>query len=142
MPGPTNYGIIYNWDGAPHGYSAVPQSMDDFLDKVYAPLIDTQVGALFWCVGEHAVRWSSQKLELLGDIHQRHYESAATYTHTENIRRMLERGEDPQQALIDRGHQLGLHVYASLRMNDNHFNGAQLGDLSTLHHTELTQLRK
>ena len=142
MPGPTNYGIIYNWDGAPHGYSAVPQSMDDFLDKVYAPLIDTQVGALFWCVGEHAVRWSSQKLELHGDIHQRHYESAATYTHTENIRRMLERGEDPQQALIDRGHQLGLHVYASLRMNDNHFNGAQLGDLSTLHHTELTQLRK
>ena len=49
MPGPKNYGIIYNWDGAPHGYSAVPQSMDDFLDKVYAPLIDTQVGCPTTC---------------------------------------------------------------------------------------------
>ena len=27
-------------------------------------------------------------------------------------------------------------------MNDNHFNGAQLSDLQTLHHVELTQLRK
>ena len=68
--------------------------------------------------------------------------SAASYTHTENIRRMLDRGEDPQQAVIDRGHELNLHVYASLRMNDNHFNGAQLSDLQTLHHVELTKLRK
>ena len=54
----------------------------------------------------------------------------------------IERGENPHQALIDRGHELGLHVYGSLRMNDNHFNGAQLADLSTLHHTELTHLRR
>ena len=142
MSNPADYGIIYNWDGAPHGYSPVPQSMDDFLDKTYAPLEDTQVGALFWCVGEHATRWPSDALELLGDTHQRRYENAASYTHTENIRLMLERGEDPQQAVIDRGHELNLHVYASLRMNDNHFNGAQLSDLQTLHHVELTQLRK
>ena len=142
MSTPPDYGIIYNWDGAPHGYSPVPQSMDAFLDKTYAPLEDTQVGALFWCVGEHATRWPSDALELLGDLHQRRYENAASYTHTENIRRMLDRGEDPQQAVIDRGHQLGLHVYASLRMNDNHFNGAQPSDLQTLHHVELTKLRK
>ena len=142
MSTPPDYGIIYNWDGAPHGYSPVPQSMDAFLDKTYAPLEDTQVGALFWCVGEHATRWPSDALELVGDLHQRRYENAASYTHTENIRRMLDRGEDPQQAVIDRGHQLGLHVYASLRMNDNHFNGAQPSDLQTLHHVELTKLRK
>ena len=47
MSRPPKYGIIYNWDGAPHGYSAVPQSMEDFLEKAYAPLEDTQVGALF-----------------------------------------------------------------------------------------------
>jgi hypothetical protein len=28
-----------------------------------------------------------------------------------------------------------------VRMNDNHFNGAQIEDLPTLHHTELTQMR-
>ena len=108
--------------------------MDDFLEKTFAPLADTQVGALFWCVGEHAARWPSQVLEQLGDVHGRHYESAYAYLHTENIRQMLERGEDPQQALLERGHQLGLSVYASVRMNDNHFNGAQVADLGKLHH--------
>ena len=51
MPKPPDYGIIYNWDGNPHGYSEYPQSMDEFLDKVYAPMEETQVGAHFWCVG-------------------------------------------------------------------------------------------
>ena len=142
MSSPTAYNVIYNWDGAPHGYSPIDQSMQTFLDKTYAPLEGTQVGALFWCIGEHAVRWPSEKMELLADVNNRRYENAATFTHSENIRRMLDRGEDPQQAVIDRGHQLGLHVYASQRMNDNHFDGAQLADLQTLHHTELTQLRK
>ena len=141
MPRPPDYGIIYNWDGAPHGYSEVPQSLESFLDKTYAPLVDTQVGALFWCIGEHATRWPTEDLEMLGDVHGRRYESAGAYTHTENIRQMLDRGEDPQQALIERGGDLGMAVYASVRMNDNHFSGAQIEDLASLHHTELTQLR-
>tara|TARA_Y100000588_G_scaffold287299_1_gene305407 strand:+ start:3355 stop:4884 length:1530 start_codon:yes stop_codon:yes gene_type:complete len=141
MPRPPAYGIIYNWDGAPHGYSEVPQSLDAFLEKTYAPLTGTQVGALFWCIGEHATRWPTEELEVLGDVHGRRYENAHSYTHTENIRRMLDRGEDPQQAVIDRGRELEIEVFASVRMNDNHFNGAQLTDLLNLHHTELTQLR-
>ena len=141
MPTPPKYRVIYNWDGAPHGYSESPQSVSAFLEKAYAPLEDTQVGAHFWCIGEHAARWQSNVLEQLGDIHSRRYESAQSYTHTENIRQMVERGEDPQQAIIDHGHQLGMHVYASVRMNDNHFSGAQIADLETLHHTELTQMR-
>ena len=80
-------------------------------------------------------------MEILGDVHERRYENAQNYIFTENIRRMLERGEDPQKALIEKGHQLGFHVYASIRMNDNHFNGAQVSDLGKLHHTELTRLR-
>lgn len=142
MVTPRDYGIIYNWDGAPHGYSATPQSVDEFLELTYAPLVDTQVGALFWCVGEHAARWPSQRLEQLGDLHDRRYENAAVYHHTENIRRMVERGEDPHTALIERGRELGLAVYASLRVNDNHFDGAQVQDLAGLHHTELTELRR
>ncbi len=141
-PTPPPYRIIYNWDGAPHGYDEVPQSMESFLERVYAPLEQTQVGALFWCIGEHAARWPSDVLEQLGDIHGRRYEGAWPLAHTENIRLMLERGEDPQAALIERGHGLGLQVYASVRMNDNHFNGAQIADLPTLHHTELTELRR
>jgi hypothetical protein len=142
MAAPFDYRIIYNWDGAPHGYSEVPQSLEAFLEKVYAPLEDTQVGALFWCVGEHAARWSSETMEQVGDVHGRVYENAQTYVHTENIRQMLERGEDPHSALIERGHELGMEVYASVRMNDNHFNGAQIEDLEGLHHTELTRMRQ
>ena len=142
MNRPPDYRLIYNWDGAPHGYSPVPQSLEEFLEAVYAPLIDTQVDALFWCVGEHAARWPSGSLEVVGDLFGRRYESASTWIHTENIRRMLERGEDPQAAVIERGRELGIAVYASLRMNDNHFNGAGLSDLAALHHGELTQLRR
>lgn len=141
MPKPPPYGVIYNWDGAPHGYSEVPQSVDAFIDKTYAPLIDTQVGSLFWCIGEHAAKWPSDVLEMVGDLHGRRYESVGTYTHTENIRLMFERGEDPYEAMINRGRELGIEVYASVRMNDNHFAGAQPGDLATLHHSELTQMR-
>ena len=59
MPKPPEYRIIYNWDGAPHGYTPVPQTLDDFVARTYAPLQDTQVDALFWCIGEPAVLWSS-----------------------------------------------------------------------------------
>ena len=34
----NKYQLIYNWDGNPHAYSAYPQSMDEFLDKVFAPI--------------------------------------------------------------------------------------------------------
>ena len=101
MNRPPDYRLIYNWDGAPHGYSPVPQSLDEFLDGVYAPLVDTHAGALFWCVGEHAARWPSDSLEVVGDLFGRRYESTAAYIHTENIRRMLERGEDT----AGRGHR-------------------------------------
>ena len=85
MPKPPDYGIIYNWDGNPHGYSEYPQSMDEFLDKVYAPMEETQVGAHFWCVGEHTARWESDVLETVGDVHGRVYESVQAHNFNENI---------------------------------------------------------
>ena len=141
MPKPPSYGIIYNWDGAPHGFSEYPQSMDAFLEKMYAPMRDTQVGAHFWCVGEHSSRWKIEVLELGGDARERHYESVSAFTVNENIRAMLERGEDPQEAAIIRGRELGMHVYASVRMNDNHFNGARPEDMPQMHDSALTRMR-
>jgi len=132
MPVPPNYRIIYNWDGAPHGYSPAPQSLASLLDKVYAPLEDTQVDALFWSTGGQGSRWPSEVMDFIGESQGRRYDHAGAYTATENIRQMYDRGEDPQQALITRGRELGLHVYASVRMNDNHFGGAQVADLGSL----------
>ena len=53
---PPAYRIIYNWDGAPHGYSEYRQTLAQFLDKTYAPMKNTQVDAHFWCVGEHEAK--------------------------------------------------------------------------------------
>ena len=141
MPKPPDYGLIYNWDGNPHSYSEYPQSMEQFIEKVYAPMEDTQVGAHFWCVGEHTARWKSDVLETVGDVHGRVYESAQAFTFNENVIAMIERGEDPQAEIIKRGRALGMQVYASVRMNDNHFGGAQPSDLPTLRHSELTRMR-
>ena len=73
VPGPPAYGIIYNWDGAPHDYSEYPQSLEQFLEKTYAPMKDTQVGAHFWCIGEHEAKWRSSALEMIGDPQNRVY---------------------------------------------------------------------
>ena len=132
MPVPPQYRIIYNWDGAPHGYSPAPQSIDSFLEKAYDPVEGTQVDALFWSCGGQGSRWPSKVLEFIGEAEGRRYKSASAYTGTENIRQMYDRGEDPQKSLIERGHELGIDVYASVRMNDNHFDGAQVGDLGSL----------
>ena len=52
MPKVPDYKIIYNWDGAPQGYSEYPQSMEQFLEKTYAVMKNTQVGAHFWSIEE------------------------------------------------------------------------------------------
>ena len=55
---------------------------------------------------DHAARWDSDELEVLGDVYDRTYGDAYSYTAVENIRQMLERGEDPQAALIQRGREM------------------------------------
>ena len=142
MSKPRKYGVIYNWDGAPHGSDEHPQTMEQFLDKMYAPLADTQVGAHFWCTGEDTSRWKSKVMELTGDSENRKYESTSSYIFAENVRSMIGRGEDPQAEAIKRGHELGMDVYASIRMNDNHFNGLQIDEIPNSNNISLTQMRR
>ena len=132
MARPPDHGVIYNWDGAPHYYTEVPQSMETFLDKVFAPLKDTQVGAMCWSVGTYMSQWKSNVLELVGDPTGRMYDNVRSYVRSENIRKMLERAEDPQVELIKRAHELDISVFASMRMNDNHLNGLQPEDVIRL----------
>jgi len=133
---------MYNWDGAPHGYSEFPQSVEQFLDKTFAPIEDTQVGALCWCMGIHEATWPSEGLEMIGDSVGRCHDSVRAMRHVESIRAFFERGEDPYGALVARGRELGVQVLASVRMNDNHFWELRPGDLPTAVQSELTPLRK
>ena len=68
-------------------------------------------------------------MELTGDSENRKYESTSSYIFAENVRSMIGRDEDPQAEAIKRGHELGMDVYASIRMNDNHFNGLQIDEI-------------
>ena len=140
--GELDYGVMYNWDGAPFGYSPYPQSLEQFVDKVYAPLENTQVGALCWCMGTHEATWPSAVVEMVGDTVDRKYQSVREMTHVENIRAMYERGDDPHVAMVQRGHELGMAVYTSIRMNDNHFRDLVPEDLATAVRSNLTRLRK
>ena len=139
---PPAYPVIYNWDGAPHDYSEYPQSVEQFVEKAYAPMKDTQVGAHFWCTGEHEAKWPSKTMEMAGDSQGRLYDTVRSMRHNEGIRELLRKGENPYAALVKRGHELGMHVYASIRMNDNHFNGLQLEDMAEASIEGLTPLRK
>ena len=141
---PPDYGIIYNWDGAPLHYSEYPQSVEQFVQKNFAPVEDTQVGALFWCVGVHEAGWPSETMEVAGDTVGRVYPSLTSMRHAENVRAMFDRGENPYDALVERGQELGVDVWASVRMNDNHMSGRGLKveELAGMEMSGLTQLRK
>ena len=124
MAPPPAYRVIYNWDGAPHGDGAPPQSMERFLEATFAPLKDTHVDALFFSCGGHTAQYPSEVLPLVRDRSGRLYESVGAMIGGENVLQMIERGEDYQAAMIERGHELGIDVFASFRVNDNHFDGA------------------
>ncbi len=137
-----SFRIIFNWDGAPLGYLEYPQSVDRLMDKIYEPIRDTQVGAMFWHIGGHEAAWPSEALEQAGDSADRLYDSVRGMRHGEGVRAMFERGENPYQAMVRRGHELGIQVFASIRMNDNHFYGIRPQDMAKSRKGGLTQLRK
>ena len=118
---PPDYRIIFNWDGTPHGYLDVPYTSEQLLDIIYAPIENTQVDALFWCLGTHEASWPSESLSRVGDSEGRRYMSVTGMRRSEGVRVLWREGKDFYDRLVARGHELGIHVYASIRMNDNHF---------------------
>ncbi len=116
-----DYGIIFNNDGGYLKAAEFPLSVPDLVDRVYRPLEGTQVGALSWCVGAEEAQWLSKSLAMVGDAEGRRYHSVSNMRRAESLRAMLDRGDDLYGDMVRRGHELGLHVYAAIRMNDNHF---------------------
>ncbi len=139
---PPPYGIIYNWDGAPFDYSEYPQSIEQLLEKTYAPIKDTQVGALCYSMGTHEANWPTDTVEMAGDSVGREYDLVRSMRHIEGLRAMFERGENPYEAMVKRGRELGVHVYSSIRMNDQHFwTTHTLDDMLKSKRAPFTQMR-
>ena len=141
MREPTpQYRVIFNWDGQPFGEGEYPQSVDRLMHGIYDSIEGTQVDAMFWSIGSHEAEWPSEVHERLGDSENRTYDSLRGMRHSESVRAMFERGENPYQAMVDRGHELGMQVYVSMRMNDNHFYVDKAEDIARL--GKGTQLRR
>ena len=141
---PPPYRVIFNWDGTSHGYLEVPYTSEQLLDSIYAPIEGTQVGALFWCLGTHEASWPSENLSKAGDSEERYYGSVTGMRRSEGIRFLWEEETDFYDRLVARGHELGIHVYASIRMNDNHiwFDELKPEEMADTTRASLTQTRK
>ena len=96
-------------------------SVENLLERIYGPLAGTQVGALSWCVGVEEAHWPSDRLPMIGEAEGRRYLSVSDMRRAESLRAMFDADVDLYGQLVRRGHQMGLGVYASVRMNDNHF---------------------
>ena len=120
-PPAPDYGIIFNNDGGYLKHAEFPMSVEDLLERIYGPLAGTQVGALSWCVGVEEAHWPSDRLPMIGEAEGRRYLSVRDMRRAESLRAMFDADADLYGQLVRRGHQMGLGVYASVRMNDNHF---------------------
>ena len=120
-PPAPDYGIILNNDGGYLKHAEFPMSVEDLLERIYGPLAGTQVGALAWCVGVEEAHWPSDRLSMIGEAEGRRYLSVSDMRRAESLRAMFAADSDLYGQLVRRGHQMGLGVYASVRMNDNHF---------------------
>ena len=58
---------------------------------------------------------------MIGEAEGRRYFSVSDMRRAESLRAMFDDGVDLYGRLVRRGRELGLGVYASIRMNDNHF---------------------
>ena len=120
-PPVPDYGIIFNNDGGYLKHAEFPMSVEDLLERIYGPLTGTQVGALTWCVGVEEAHWPSARLSMIGEAEGRRYFFGRDMRRAESLRAMFDADVDLYGQLVRRGHQMGLGVYASVRMNDNHF---------------------
>jgi len=118
---PPQYRIIFNWDGDSLAYGEYPQSRQEIVDETFACLEDTQVDAMFWSIGSHEALFPAEHVERAGETSGRTYKSVRAMRHDENVWNLFENGENLYQGMVERGHELGMHVYVSMRMNDNHF---------------------
>lgn len=136
------YRIIYNWDGDQNSYSEYPQSVDELMDKLFAPVRNTQIDAMFWCLGGHEAEWKSETMEIVGDSVGRIYDSVSDLRGAEGIRARIDRNENPYEKAVEVGHELGVDVFVSIRMNDNHLQGVKPDQIHAVNMGGLTNMRK
>jgi len=108
--------IIMNNDGNDFHSAAEdePKTPQRFLSKRSTPLVGSHVDAIFYCTGVfNLYTHRSDESELIT-----HSEAAARYVHE-----LIRQGTDSLEVMTKFGHEHGMEVFWSMRMNDTHDSG-------------------
>ena len=104
------YRVIFNSDGM-EVYNR--GSVDAYIQKLFGPLEDSHVDALFWSdgAGGNTANYDSEVLELTGArIGEDHPE----------LLRWIKEGNDPPKVVVREAKKRGLDIFYSFRINDIH----------------------
>ena len=113
--------IIYNNDGDDicFGEQSSPQ---DFLSKRIIPALNTQVDTIFYCTGASSLythdTMVGERVDDLADAINTTNECAVSTRH--NMRMLREAGTDTLALVVKTGHEAGLEVFWTHRINDTH----------------------
>lgn len=118
-----NRRIIMNNDGNDVNAAArtKPVNSENFLKQRTQGLVGSQVDSIFYCTGVFNYYFhQSDESEILTGKDKAVQEYLNTLFHS---------GTDPLKMMVDFGHQNGIEVFWSMRMNDTHDSGLNRDDL-------------
>ena len=133
------YRIIYNNDGGTlfrpfSPKTETPFSLEGFLEKTVDQLKNTQADVLSWTLGTDTGRMPASRGagrasnlychdtkvgEKFLDMDEP-YQSRCLYAMAQNVRSLVESGNDPPKVVAEYAHKNGLDFFCSFRMNDLH----------------------
>ena len=112
--------IIYDNDGNEPFFEMKGLTRNEFLERRTAPLAGSQVDTLIYC-GNAGFGLSTRKTAVW-NLHRFQAEP-----HTESkFGALLDAGIDTLQVMVEFGHEHGMEVFTSIRMNDTHDAGASV----------------
>ena len=122
--------------------SNYPITPDEYVSKIDY-LSGTQVGILQWNLGTIVAKFDSKVIESRGakDVDYEDPNHGFYFWLTAvNFQELIRTGNDPLRIVVERGHERGLQVWGSRRMNDGHHTYPGLEELKSqfyIDHPEL-----
>ena len=113
----SNYRIVYNDDcNSLSGATGIEHLLEKAVDR----FVGTQVDALFWSVCSSDIYYFKTRTAEMYGQNVKRFHSAGGLKFYRSLQSVLKEREDYLQAMADRCRDIGIHFFASMRMNDCH----------------------
>ena len=123
--------------------SNYPITPEEYVSKIDY-LSGTQVGILQWNLGTIVAKFDSKVIESRGarDVDYEDPNHGFYFWLTAvNFQELIRTGNDPIRIVVEQGHERGLQVWGSRRMNDGHHTYPGLEDLRSQFYIDHPELR-